>query len=223
MPRPRPGALVLHATAAYLMYWGFSTLDNAPAGKWIRTQKGQHFQFLTIQGLGVAWLTMVISLAADIFQSKIVLTVKRCFLVVSMPLEVTISSIYWTLIILFPHLILMDEPPTSEQTSSSASATLMRVPFKVDLALHAVPGIALVLDFFFFEERYTKYQVARVVPLTTILFGLWYVSWVEYCASHNGRFPYPFLESPYHIRALVYVGAVVQSFLSFRFLNSRMK
>ena len=32
--------------------------------------------------------------------------------------------------------------------------------------------------------------------------------------------PYPFLEHPYYIRALVYVGAVVQAFLSFRFLNS---
>lgn len=32
--------------------------------------------------------------------------------------------------------------------------------------------------------------------------------------------PYPFLQCPYHIRALVYIGAVVQAFLSFRFLNS---
>ena len=32
--------------------------------------------------------------------------------------------------------------------------------------------------------------------------------------------PYPFLEHPYYIRTVVYVGAVVQAFLSFRFLNS---
>lgn len=102
----------------------------------------------------------------------------------SRKLEVTISSIYWTLIALFPHLMLMAEPSTSEP---SAAAGLMRIPLSVDLALHAVPAIALVLDFFFFERKYTKYQVARVLPLTAILFGLWYVSWVEYCASHNGR------------------------------------
>jgi len=113
----------------------------------------------------------------------------------------------------------------------------MRIPLNVDLALHAAPAIALALDFFLFEKRYTSYQVARVAPLTAILFGLWYVSWVEYCANHNGRcmslvscfsspslipdaVPYPFLEHPYYIRALVYVGAVVQAFLSFRFLNS---
>jgi len=131
----------------------------------------------------------------------------------------------------------MDEPSTSEPTSSSAPQTLMRIPLNVDLALHAVPAIALVLDFFFFEKRYTRYQVARVAPLTATLFGLWYVSWVEYCATHNGRcmcptsyfsslllipdaVPYPFLEYPYYIRALVYIGAMVQAFLSFRFLNS---
>jgi len=50
MPPLRPVALVLHATAAYIMYWGFSALGETLAGEWIRAQKGQHFQFLTIQG-----------------------------------------------------------------------------------------------------------------------------------------------------------------------------
>ena len=50
MPRPRAAALALHTTAAYIMYWGFSAIDDTLAGEWIRTQKGQHFQFLTIQG-----------------------------------------------------------------------------------------------------------------------------------------------------------------------------
>jgi hypothetical protein len=78
----------------------------------------------------------------------------------------------------------MGEPPTSEP---SAAAAFMGIPLHVDLALHAAPGAALLLDFFFFERRYTKYQVARVAPLAAVLFGLWYVGWVEYCASHNGR------------------------------------
>lgn len=112
----------------------------------------------------------------------------------------------------------------------------MRIPLGVDLALHAAPGIALVLDFFLFETKYTRHQVTRVAPLSAVLFGFWYVSWVEYCAIHNGRctssmlvsglpplitdaVPYPFLEYPYYIRALVYVGAVMQAVLSFRFLN----
>jgi hypothetical protein len=129
----------------------------------------------------------------------------------------------------------MDGPPTSEP--SAAMIASMKLPLSVDLALHAAPGIVLLLDFFFFERRYTKRQVTRVAPLTAILFGLWYVSWVEYCANHNGRcessipvsgllllitgaVPYPFLEAPYYIRTLVYIGAVFLAILSFRVLNS---
>lgn len=63
----------------------------------------------------------------------------------------------------------------------------MRIPLSVDLAMHAVPAITLTLDFFLFEKRYTRYQVTHIAPLAAILFGLWYVSWVEYCASYNGR------------------------------------
>lgn len=49
MSRQRSAALALHATAAYTMYWAFFTLDDA-AGEWVRAQKGQYLQFLTIHG-----------------------------------------------------------------------------------------------------------------------------------------------------------------------------
>lgn len=90
------------------------------------------------------------------------------------------------MIALLPHLILMSKPSTGEPTSAPTALALMRIPIRVDLALHAVPAVALVLDFFLFEKRYTEYQATRVAPLTAILFGLWYVCWVEYCASSNG-------------------------------------
>ena len=120
---------------------------------------------------------------------------------------------------------------------SPTAAAFMKLPLTVDLALHIAPAVALMLDFFFFEKRYTNYQVARVAPLTTILFALWYVGCVEYFASQNGRctwpasclalytllitvvVPYPFLEFPYYIRASVYIGAMVLANWSFRFLN----
>lgn len=217
MPPPQPAALVLHASAAYVMYWGFVALDDAEVGQWIRSQKGQHFQFLTIHGLAAAWLTMVVSLIADAFPHQSVLRdAKRGLLMMSMPLAVTVSAIYWSLIAIARELLLMDELLTSEHT---AMAAYMRIPFGVDLALHVVPGAALVLDFFFFERRYTKYQAARVAPITAILVGVWYVSLVEYCAGYNGRFPYPFLDNPVYIRMSIYIGAVLQAIVTFRVLN----
>ena len=50
MPRPQPIALALHAISAYIMYWGFSSIDAGELGQWIRTYKGRHLVFLTIQG-----------------------------------------------------------------------------------------------------------------------------------------------------------------------------
>jgi len=82
----QPAAIVLHAAAAYIMYWGFSAIDGGPAGEWIRGQTGRHFQFLTIQGLWVAWFTMVVSLIVDIFPSNTILVgAKRGLLMISMP------------------------------------------------------------------------------------------------------------------------------------------
>jgi len=49
MSRQQSAALALHATAAYIMCWAFFTLDDT-AGEWVRAQKGQYFQFLTIHG-----------------------------------------------------------------------------------------------------------------------------------------------------------------------------
>ena len=50
MPRLRPAALALHATAAWIMYWGYSALIDYPASEWLLAQKCQYYQFLTIQG-----------------------------------------------------------------------------------------------------------------------------------------------------------------------------
>lgn len=50
MSRSPPAAVALHLAAAYIIHWGFTAMDDGKLGDWIRTQKGQHFQFLTIQG-----------------------------------------------------------------------------------------------------------------------------------------------------------------------------
>lgn len=47
---PRLGALFLHSAAAGVMAYGFLSIKTLPVNDWIETQKGGHFQFLTIQG-----------------------------------------------------------------------------------------------------------------------------------------------------------------------------
>ena|ERR1700734_3787458 len=84
------GAILLHGSAAAIMAYGYNSLGSLAIDTWIKSQTGGHFQFLTIQGcvkhllveicplnlirfesLSVAWLTMVMSLAADLFPSSV--------------------------------------------------------------------------------------------------------------------------------------------------------
>ena len=86
----RPLIAFLHALAAGVMVYGYQGLTTLAIDNWMRSQKGGHFQFLTVQGymcnaqlqaiwmmsdlsmfgrLVVAWVSMMLSLATDLFPS----------------------------------------------------------------------------------------------------------------------------------------------------------
>ena len=112
---------------------------------------------------------------------------------------------------------------------------------ELDLALHAIPGTTLVLDFFLFEEKYAKKQARLGGAAVAIAAGLWYSCWAEYCASFNGiceslslvsdkslslicdalfTVPYPFLTfNPFHIRVAIYSGVTLFAYTIFQLLN----
>jgi len=86
----KPAAVLLHAASAAIMAYGYKLNDNSfgEMGSRIRAQKGGHFQFLTMQGLVIAWITMMCSLALDLFPSFTSLgKIKRTILMVAMPLS----------------------------------------------------------------------------------------------------------------------------------------
>lgn len=101
-------------------------------------------------------------------------------------LSVVISTIYWTLLLFFPTLII--QVMTSENsapTSSPNAAELFRIPLTVDLALHAVPALSMILDFFFYETKYTEKEVQFGAPAALSVYAVGYGLWVEYCAKQN--------------------------------------
>ncbi|GLB35054.1 putative MFS general substrate transporter [Lyophyllum shimeji] len=207
--------------SASVMAFGFSSLDKLMINASIGTQYGGHFQFLTIQGLVIALLTMVVSLLLDLFPSSQVLRkCKRALFIVAMPLSVVISTIYWTLLLLFPTLILPPQPSGSTPTASAD--LLLYLPLEIDLALHATPALTLLADFILFETSYSKRSLITTAPLAALLFGVWYSCWVEHCARSNGGiFPYPFLtENPIEIRLAIYAGACTLAYASFWAINS---
>jgi len=203
---------ILHATAAGIMTWGW--LEVTRKVDWLSSLKGGYFLFLTNQGLAVAWLYMVISLLYDVFPSiTVVRDIKRTLLIASMSLACVISTIYWTLISFFPHLIM--------SRTSRDGGELINLPMTLDLTLHVSPLITLLIDFFAFERKFSKSYVQRVAPAVAISFAVWYASFVEYCAMFNEIFPYPFLTySPFPVRVLIYTAAAGIALGYFRIINA---
>lgn len=101
-------------------------------------------------------------------------------------LAVVISTIYWTLLAFVPQLILRPDPAFTVPTSSSTVPPLIRIPLKMDLAMHAAPAISLLIDFVFFERKYGKREALYGATAVAAMAGLWYACWVEYCAQQNG-------------------------------------
>lgn len=101
-------------------------------------------------------------------------------------MSIVISTIYWNLLLFMPHMILMADPEETTPTSSSQVSGPARLSLPVDLALHAAPAIAMFIDFYFFEPRYSKSVSRRGSIALAALSGSWYSWWVERCASYNG-------------------------------------
>ncbi|KAI5833643.1 hypothetical protein K523DRAFT_295424 [Schizophyllum commune Tattone D] len=215
-------AALLHAPSAAIMAWGYNSLRDLPIDKFIRTQYGGHLRFLTIQGLAAAFLTMVLSLLVDLFPSAAgIRTIKRAVMMVSLPVSIVVSSIYWTLLSVAPFLLLAEDPGEATPSSSSEMLALMRIPLNMDLALHAVPAVTLLLDFLIFERKYSVGAVRYGAPLAVVLSTVGYGSWAEHCAKYtDGVFPYPFLtSSPFWGRVCIYAGAGAIAYYYFLGLN----
>jgi len=196
------------------MAWGYNSLATTFMDSLVKGQKGGHSQFLTIQSLAVSFLAMAIGVFGDIVPSfQLLQSARRYFLRLALLLSVVVSSIYWSLILLAPNLILMKDPRVSEPSFSGPS--MVRIPLSIDLALHASPTISLLIDLFAFEAPYTKGEVTVGASVSAALFGAWYASWVEYCALENKNFPYPFLNNPFPVRVAIYLVVLSISVLSF--------
>ncbi|KAF9264778.1 hypothetical protein L218DRAFT_1076233 [Marasmius fiardii PR-910] len=216
---------LFHSIALSIMIYGYKGLHTMSIDEWIRSQYGGHFQYLTIQGLIIAGVTMAASVMLDLFpSSKVLLVFKRVVFMIAMPLATVISTVYWFLLLLVPAMILQESGQFSDDRAVSENIeklALVRIPLSVDLSLHLAPGVSLLVDFFVFEKKYGQKEVKLIAPVIALTYTVFYATWVEHCAEkNNGMFPYPFLTiNPPTIRSVIYAGAGLFAFLSFTMLN----
>ncbi|KAG6333414.1 hypothetical protein ID866_5676 [Astraeus odoratus] len=219
----RPFAL--HAAAVSIMAYAWSRIGTLPFDDMISQQKGGHLQYLTIQALVGAWGYMGLCLIWDLFPPvrlvQSVWVVKRMLLMVVLPLAFVVTSIYWSLYIFFPSLILRPEVSVvGEPTTANVTPKLVRPPFHVDVAMHISPFATLLIEFLAFERKFSHVHLNTFAPLAMLFYGVSYACWVEYCAAHNGVFPYPFLTlNPLNGRVVVYACVTTLAFGSLRLLN----
>ncbi|KIY68120.1 hypothetical protein CYLTODRAFT_421881 [Cylindrobasidium torrendii FP15055 ss-10] len=214
----RVAALVLHVAAPTAMWLAFkSPLDIHHT---LGSGYGGMSIFLTIHALFAAIFTMIFGALSDVFPRVTALrSFKRGLMMLAMPLGAVVSTIYWSLLLFFPNLIMPNNMAASATEPSSMDAAPFRIPLNIDLGLHALPGTALVIDFFLFEDKYTAKTVREYALLVAVGATIAYTSWEEYCSSINGSHPYPFLNVPLPIRLCIYAGATGIAYGSFRVLN----
>ncbi|KAI5919231.1 FAR-17a/AIG1-like protein [Camillea tinctor] len=138
---------------------------------------GGNYQFLTIIGLSLASVTFVVGLLADITLSPQLFQLKNILSVCSTPLEVLISILYWGLCAIDKNLVI---PPE------------FKLDFLPDFGFHAAPAVFLSMDLLLISPPWTIHGYS-IMALSQVL-ALLYWSWVEYCFSHNGWYPYPIFD-----------------------------
>jgi len=213
-------ASVGHTTALVYLVWGAGALQKIMEGSVLYSQRGQHYQWLTVQALLLTEVTLVLCLLSNVFPNVRKLAAARRFLImITLPLSFVVSSVYWSMCMFLPAWIASQTGHVSEH-HLDILRMISRLPLSVDIAIHLCPFIALVTHFFLVEKKYGSMEVRVWAPTAATVFGVWYASFQEWCAAHNGNFSYPFLEVPPQFRFVIYGAAVLIARYSFKLLNN---
>jgi len=135
----------------------------------INESYGWHWQYLTILGLTVAYLTFIFGFLADLTLSPTLFYIKNTLSLCSAPLEVLISVLYWSISAIDRELVV---PPE------------IHIAPIADVGFHAVPSILLTIDLLFLSPPWTIAALPAMGLSSAIAVAYW--AWVEQCYKHNG-------------------------------------
>ncbi|CEQ42988.1 SPOSA6832_04861 [Sporobolomyces salmonicolor] len=174
-----PAAVALHVVSFLSLTWSFRQLFKpSPMHDFMASQYGGHWQFLTILSLAAAWLTFAFALLKDAFPSVTLFArLKTTLAIVAVPVEGFVGVLYWSMQLYDPSLLTPPNP-------------LFVLPFHLDISIHGLPAVLLWADFLAFSPPFPKEANPASIAVTATMS---YVAWMEFVASRNGTFPYPFL------------------------------
>jgi len=138
---------------------------------------GGNYQFLTNIGLTCAHITFVFGLLADLLLSPSLFAVKNATAMISAPLCVLVSVLYWGISSIDKELVMPKD---------------VQLPLPTDLSFHLYPALLLLFDLLLLSPPWTiGFVPAFLIPG---VFGAGYWVWIEHCYSHNGSYPYPLMD-----------------------------
>lgn len=130
---------------------------------------GWHFQFLTIIGLFASLLAFVLGILADLTLNPQLFQAKNTLSVLTTPLEVVISLLYWGINLINPELLFQGD---------------FQLGILPDVGFHLAPAVFLTLDLLLLSPPWTVPAYTTMSGATVLAFLYWY--WVELCFKHNG-------------------------------------
>ncbi|PWN25657.1 hypothetical protein BDZ90DRAFT_208682, partial [Jaminaea rosea] len=167
------------------------------AGIDLSSQFGGHYQFLTNLSLAFTFATLLASLAHTLSPSvRPLRVVKRLLATFTLPAELMVSLLYWTVLAINPSLLIPEREVADPLNPGQFVMEPVRLPWVVDLTMHAFPAIFLVVDFLFFSPPLPLSVRRLTTSWPTYSAGLAvfaYWGWESLCASKNGHYPYPLL------------------------------
>lgn len=168
LPSPSPTiSALIHLIGLASFSLSYKYLFDFPT--FINSSYGWHFQYLTIIGLTLAFLTFVFGFLADITLSPRLFLIKNSLSLCSAPLEVLISVLYWGISAIDKKLLVPPEIYIS--------------PY-ADVGFHAMPAILLTIDLLFLSPPWTINALPAMGLSSTLAVAYW--AWVEQCYKYNG-------------------------------------
>ncbi|CAO1635493.1 unnamed protein product [Parajaminaea phylloscopi] len=184
------------------------------AGIDLSSQFGGHYQFLTNISLVLTFVTLLLGMTRAVSPSlPLTRELKTVATAITMPIEVIVSLLYWTVLAIDPTLLIPSREVPDPLNPGQFVTETVRLPLLTDLCMHAFPAILLSVDYLAFSAPLPlrRPNILSSWPIwTSIISTISYCLWAEVCKAHNGQYPYPLLSvlSTTH-RVTLYIGCAL--------------
>lgn len=156
---------------------------------------GGHWQFLTNLSLIYSMVVFIIGFFAHLAKSQALFNFKNLIHPVGVALESVVFLVYWPLRLFFFELIASDP-------------NIVKLPIRVDLAIHLMPLASLLIDYLVFMPKWTIKNTTALLILSALTTGYWFLLKRLIDVENGARYPYGFLNTDTEQQRVILFGLI---------------